>query len=296
MGNKQAGATNRMMDQSFNSYNQQRGDLQNQFSSGLQGAQGRSDAAFNAALQGYQGLIGQNSGFASDAMNAARANAAQAGQGIMGIGGPGNPWAGQLGRDIRARENSVLPAMYDRIREEQTRLQNLQGGYNPGYTAQMSKLSRDQARGMGENILNTEVMLGEKSAAAQAAQAQFALQQQAMAGAARGRAMGAGHSAASGFGRNSMEALRGIYNLRGQTPGEVAMYGQLGLGNLGGGQQGALAALGQKAQYNPNQSGWQTALGALGGLAGAAAPWANMFGGPKPPQQPAYHGGYGGWR
>lgn len=278
MGNKQAGVTNRMMDQSMNQYNQARTDFQNQITGGLSQAQSNADAAFQAALGGYQGLLGQNADMARQAIAAGGKSA----EGILGVGGPGNPWAGQLGRDIRAREMSVLPGFYDRIRSEQERLQNVQGGYNPGFTDQMAKLAREQARQASENVLNTEIGLGEKSAAAQAAQAAFALQQQAMAG----RARQGGYGSASGFGRNSLAALQGIYNLRGQTPGEVAMYLQGGLGNLGQGQQLANEALGQRAAYNPNVSGWQKALGVVGGLAGMAAPFAmkpppvyNVFGG-----------------
>jgi len=210
MGNSAANNVNKSMNQSFNQYNQQRSGMQDYITGGLTGAQGRSDAAYNAALQGYQGLMNQNRGFASDAISRAREAANAAAAGIGGVAGPGNPWAGELGRNIRARGNSVLPAMYDRIREEQTRLQNLQGGYNPGYTAQMSKLSRDQARGISENVLNTEVTLGEKIAAARAQQAQFALQQQAMMGAARSRAMSAGQGAAGNYNKNAMAALQGI--------------------------------------------------------------------------------------
>lgn len=273
-----------MMDQSFNQYNQARTGFQDTIGSGLGSAQANSDAAFQAALQGYKGLLGQNANMANQAIAAGGRSA----EGILGIGGPGNPWAGQLGRDIRARGNSVIPGMFEPLRDEFTRINNLQGGYNPGYTAQMSKMTRDAAREASSNVLDTEVMLGEKMAAARAAQAQFALQQQAMAG----RARQGGYGSASGFGKNSLAALQGIYNLRGQTPGEVNMYLQAGLGNLGAGQQGANQLLGLKGQYNPNVSGWEKGLGILGGLAGAAAPFAmGGFGAPK--NNNWYGGGYG---
>lgn len=281
MGNKQAATTNRMMDQSMANYSGQRNAFQNAAMSGLGNAQANSDAAFRAALQGYQGLIGRNSDMANRAIAAGNKSA----EGIMGMGGPGNPWAGVLGQQIRARGNSVIPGMFEAVRDEQTRLQNLQGGYNPGYTAQMSKISRDSAREAANNVLNTEVMLGEKIAAARAAQAAFALQQRGMAG----RARQGGYGSASGFGRNSLEALKGIYALRGQTPGEVQMYLNAGLGNMGQGQELANQALGQRAAYNPNQSGWERALGVVGGLAGGFAPFMGGFGRNSQPYRNQYN-------
>lgn len=231
--------------------------FQDQITSGLAGAQGRSDQAFNAALGGYNKFLGQQNQFANQAIGAGN----QSAQNILGLAGPGNPWAGQLGQMIRARGNSILPAMYDRIRSEQGRLQNLQGGYNPGYTAQLSKIARDQARGMSENVLNTEVELGERSAAAQAAQAAFAMQQQMNAG----RARQGGFGSASGFGRNSLAALSGLRGLRTDVPGEVAMYLQGGLGNLGGMTQGAMG------QYGMGQNqGGGTANNIMKGAAVAA--------------------------
>lgn len=279
MGNKQASTTNRMMDQSYNQYNNQRTGFQNYINTGLEGAQGRSDQAFNAALAGYQGLLGRNADMANRAIAAGQKSA----EGIMGMGGPGNPWAGQLGRDIRARGNSVLPAMYDRIRAEQQRLQNAQGGYNPGFTEQLAKTSREQARAATENTLNVDIALGEKIAAARAAQAQFDLQKRMMAG----RAGQGGYGSAAGFGKNSLAALQGIYNLRGQTPGEVGMYLQAGMGNMTGGQQGALAALGQRAAYNPNTSWFDKAMGGLGMAAGFAAPFMPR---PRAPQYQQFQG------
>lgn len=271
MGNKQANTTNRLMDQSMANYNTQRSGFQQAAMSGLGNAQANSDAAFQAALSGYQGLLGRNADMANRAIAAGNKSA----EGIMGMAGPGNPWAGVLGQQIRARGNSVIPGMFEAVRDEMTRTNNLQGGYNPGYTAQMSKMTRDSAREAANNVLNTEVTLGEKIAAARAAQAAFALQQRGMAG----RARQGGFGSASGFGRNSLAALQGIYNLRGQTPGEVQMYLNAGLGNMGQGQELANQALGQRAAYNPNVSGWEKALGIAGGLAGGFAPFMGGFGG-----------------
>jgi hypothetical protein len=270
----------------------QQQNFQNSISGGLGTAQGNSQGVFDTAFGGYKNLLNslQNpqsggGGGGNPALSAAQAA-------IAGMSGPGNPWAGQLGADIRTRENSVLPGFYDRIKAEQTRLQNVQGGYNPGYTSQMAKLARDQAHQAQEGVLNTEIKLGEKSAAAQAAQAQFALQQQGMlASLARGGGGGGGGSADDNF-RQQMAVLGAMGGLRGQAPGEVGMYLNSGLGNIGLGNQQA----GQFAQYNPaTVPGWQKALGAVGGVAGGIlGSGFNPFGGGgnKSGGQGQY---YGGW-
>jgi hypothetical protein len=195
-----------------------------------------------------------------------------------------------LGRDIRSRNESLLPAFFDRIKAEQGRLQTIQGGYNPGYTAQMSKLSRDQAQSAQKSQLEREIALGEKSAQAAAAQAAFDMQKQGMlASLARSQAGAASASNAQNFSQQ-MGVLNAMGGLRGQTPGEVAMYLQGGLGGLGAGQNAA----GQFAQYNPAQvPAWQKALGLAGSVAGGLFGGGfNPFGGGGQSGQGQYQGGW----
>lgn len=247
-----------------NNLGQQQG-YQNAAMGGLSGAQGNSQKLFDTLYGGYNNILtGLQNPAASGGGGGGNSALSSAQAAIAGLSGPGNPWAGQLGRDIRTREMSVLPGFYDRIKAEQGRLQNIQGGYNPGYTAQMSKLARDQAQQGQEAVLNTEIKLGEKSAQAQAAQAQFELQRQGMlANLARGS--GGGGGGADDAYRQQMAVLQAMGALRGQTPGEVGMYLDAGLGGLGAGQRAA----GQYAQYNPAQTPWwQNALGAAGSVAG----------------------------
>ncbi len=241
--------------------------LQQNIMGGLTGSQGRADQAFNAAFGGYQNLLtGLQNPQGGGGGDGGRGAAIAA---IQGLGGPSmsNPWAGQLGADIRARGESLLPAFYDRIKAEQGRLQNIQGGYNPGYTAQMAKLARDQAQAAQSGQLEREVSLGEKKAAVdranQAAQANFQMQKAGMlASLARG---GGGGGADDNF-RQQMAVLGAMGGLRGQTPGEAQMYLQGGLGNVGLGNQ----QFGQFAQYNPASTpGWQKALGIVGSVAPA---------------------------
>jgi len=225
---------------SQNAFNEQQGTFQNSIQSGLTGAQDRSNQVFDAAFGGYQNLLGglgQGGGGGGGGFGAAQA-------GIEGLTGPGNPWAGGLGRDIRSRNESLLPAFFDRIKAEQGRLQNIQGGYNPGYTAQMSKLSRDQAQSAQKSQLEREIALGEKSAQAAAAQAAFNMQKQGMlASLARSQAGAANASNAQSFSQQ-MAILNAMGGLRGQTPGEVNMYLNGGLGNMG--------MLGNYGQQNAN--------------------------------------------
>jgi hypothetical protein len=270
---------NNLANQNFQNYNTQRTNLGNTITAGLGQAQSNSQNAFNTAFGGYSNLLNQaaggtlntgggggGTGAAYDAMRAA----------INGMQGPGNPWAGELGTDIRTRNDSLLPGFYDRIRAEQGRLQNIQGGYNPGYTAQMAKLARDQAHQAQAAKLSTDVELGQRSAAAQAAQAAFA-NQRAMQLAQLGLSQaqyGAGNSRASAAMQLQarLAALSGISGLRGQTPGEVNMYLQGQLGNLGTGQGLNNQSLGQMYQANPRQAPWwQQAMGMVGPAASVAS-------------------------
>lgn len=252
-----------------NTFNQQQGGLQNNIMSGLEGAQGRSNQVFDTVFGGYQGLLSGLQGGGGSGGGGGGGGLNQSIAAIQGLSGPGNPWAGQLGTDIRTRGDSILPAFFDRIKSEQTRLQNIQGGYNPGYTAQMSKLARDQAQSAQKGQLDREIALGEKSAAANAANAAFNLQKESMiAGLRRGAAASAAAGDQQNF-RNQMAVLDAMGGLRGQVPGEVGLYLRGGLENIGnmgiGNQQ-----VGQLMQYNqPQVPAWQRALGAAGNIAGA---------------------------
>jgi hypothetical protein len=238
MGSGGNTANKQIADKNFQNFSGNNNALYNNISGGLNQSQSNSQNAFNTAFGGYSNLLNQaqsgslgtgggggGTGAAYDAMRAA----------ISGMSGPGNPWAGQLGTDIRTRNASLLPGFYDRIKSEQGRLQNIQGGYNVGYSSQMAKLARDQAHQAQQGELEGDIQIGERSAAAQAAQNAFANSQamqlaqlglsQAQSGAAGSRASAAMQLQAR------LAALSGITNLRGQTPGEVNMYLQAVLGN-----------------------------------------------------------------
>lgn len=267
---------NKLAQSSAANYQGQRNDFSNVLYSGLGTAQSNSQRAFNTALGGYTSLANALKGGGFPGGGGGGGGLASSIAAIQGLSGPGNPWAGQLGMDVRARENSVLPAFFDQVKAAQERLQNIQGGYNPGYTAQMSKLTRDQAHNAQEGVLNTEIELGQRSAAAEAASAAFDMQKQGMIASLQAQASGAASANARAAAAMRLSALGGITALRGQTPGEVAMY-LSGLGNnLNAGQAGANSSYGNLMAYNPKQP---STFDRILGTVGAVAPVAGMIAG-----------------
>jgi len=63
--------------------------------------------------------------------------------------------------NIRSRANSVIPAYYDVAKTEAGRMGSVQGGYGPGRSALMARMSRDQSRGAAGQALDTEVGIKE---------------------------------------------------------------------------------------------------------------------------------------
>jgi len=59
--------------------------------------------------------------------------------------------------NARSRGTSGIPAFYDRVREEGNRLGRVQGGGGPGQAALMSRLARDESRGVAEASRDTEL-------------------------------------------------------------------------------------------------------------------------------------------
>jgi hypothetical protein len=63
--------------------------------------------------------------------------------------------------NARARGSSGIPAFYNRIREEGNRLGRVQGGGGPGQAALMSRLARDESRGVADAARDTELGIKE---------------------------------------------------------------------------------------------------------------------------------------
>lgn len=289
-GNKYSDVNRMAMDNQRSLMGQQ-GQMYNSFNSGLQSEQNNANSVFNAALGGYNNLLSslqgggkQNQVGGGGGVAGAKGKKGMGGNPFAGLKGPGNPWEGQLGADLRTRGESILPSFFDRIKAEEGRLQNIQGGYNPGYTAQLSKLSRDQAQATAQNLLNTNIQLGEQSAAADKAQAMFGLQRAgAMAKynlaqrAAAGRASSAARASQQQNYAMQLAALGGLSNLRTDTPGGTQQYIGGMLGNQGQGWQGNNQGMSALMNYNqPKAPIWQQALGIAGSLA------------------PVFAGGFGG--
>ena len=70
--------------------------------------------------------------------------------------------------NARSRGTSGIPAFYNRVREEGNRLGRVQGGGGPGQAALMSRLARDESRGVASAARDTE--LGIKDAVNQGRQ------------------------------------------------------------------------------------------------------------------------------
>lgn len=63
--------------------------------------------------------------------------------------------------NARLRGTSGIPAFYNRVRDESNRLGRVQGGGGPGQAALMSRLARDEARGVSDAALSSELGIHE---------------------------------------------------------------------------------------------------------------------------------------
>lgn len=64
--------------------------------------------------------------------------------------------------NIRSRVASMTPAFFAGLKRNLEQTNKVQGGFNPGYTSQMSKLSRDAGQGAQEAVRDAEIQLQEK--------------------------------------------------------------------------------------------------------------------------------------
>lgn len=175
---------------------------------------------------------------------------------------------------VRANAAAGGRGIYDATARQLDTGYNAQGGFNPGYNAQSSKLIRDSARAVNESLLAAELGLedrileGKKWGAGSASGAELGLVDALQ----RGKMFGAEGMRNEGTMRASLiDSLRG---LRSDTPGELAMYEGLisgGMGDRGAQTQGLLS---QRYQANPKPPGFWDRFTQI---AGAAAPMAAGF-------------------
>ena len=102
------------------------------------------------SIAGYQGFA-DTGGLDAEAINRMR------GMGVFDEYAKTGGISDAQRADMRARGSSVIPAFYNRVRDESSRLGRVQGGGGPGQAALMLRLARDQARGAQEASRATEM-------------------------------------------------------------------------------------------------------------------------------------------
>lgn len=201
--------------------------------------------------------------------------------------------------NLRYRATSMVPAFYDQYKNQLARRANTQGGYSPGFDAQMAEIGRQAGRegydasrkaeadiadraiqqmqfgttGLS-NIAGTMNELGQRGTIAglggmtdiDALQAQY------------GEAAAGRNLAANKYDQDAQLELQrmwqqgqqfgatGMTNLYGTTPGESSMLNDVELRGMGDRERNELANLGISA--NMNQGHWWDSLGGIGSIVG----------------------------
>lgn len=154
------------------------GDVENSYRNFMSGG-GVDTGKFNQ-FQGALGEVAGNGGWGADRIasmdqnikgfkDIARTGGVDAeGQNRMRGGGVFDEFAKTGGysdgdiSNIRSRANSVIPAYYDVAKTEAGRQASVQGGYGPGQSALMARMSRDQSRGAASTALDAELGIKDK--------------------------------------------------------------------------------------------------------------------------------------
>lgn len=180
--------------------------------------------------------------------------------------------------NIRSRVASMTPAFFAGLKRNLEQANKVQGGFNPGYTSQMSKLSRDAGRGAQEAVRDAEIGLqeqineGRKWGTEGMSASERAIVANMLAGleGASSAEMSLADMIRSGqmFGASGLEGLR-------TSPGADLAYSNQMLDALGLENNQIMQVLGLMADRNPNLSNWDKygsqILGGIGSVAGMAA-------------------------
>jgi len=147
---------------------------------------------------------------------------------------------------IRSRAIAPSRAIYENAMRNINRQTSLQGGYNPGKTAALSRLQRDTGQAMSDSSVNAEALIADMVQ--------------------RGRLGG----------------LQGATNLYGTTPGLTNMFGNQLLQNMG--QQTNLGTSLIDDYFNAAQlpGKWGSTFGRIGDVLGLASRFINPLGGSIP--------------
>lgn len=174
---------------------------------------------------------------------------------------------GELG-DIRQAGTRIIPSFFANLRNQMRTAQNATGGYSPGYGASAAAMARDAARQSQDAALDTELGISDRVRTGKLTGAN-SLNEMFMGGmggasdlekavvqadlASKGldlQSKTAGAGLYGDAGRLALGAAGGLTDLRQSVPGEALAYENLSRGY--GSDIGQ--NLGQRANYNPNQS------------------------------------------
>jgi hypothetical protein len=297
------GRSNALLDESLTGYRSLLSDIDNSGAFGTYSELAQTGGYSPETLRSLQGNVDAYKRFASGVDITPEDRARMRGGGVYDEYSRTGGWDDARTRDFRQRAGSVIPSFYDALKNELSRMNVAQGGYNPGYGAQTRALSRDASRQAEAARLAAEVELANSRDAGRRwgtegmTASEKALQEllgnrfvQGMGGATatemgvadsvrQGRLAGAG--GLNDTTTQKQRALDSIAALRGQTPGEVAMFTGALNNSTANSTSAANQTLQTRAAYNPNKGFWDR----LTDLVGVAAPIAAAFipgGSPKP--------------
>lgn len=275
------------------------GDLRSRYGD----VKGRSDALFDELGGTFRGFLGANGGLdpsrianidqdiagfrnigkygAGDAAGAARLR----GGGVYDEFSKTGGYSDADKANIRGRIASSTPAFFAGLKRNLAQQNKVQGGFNPGYTSQMSKLARDAGQDTvsavreGEIGLQEAINSGRKWGTEGMSASERAIVQNMLAG-LQG-ASSAEANLADMIRSGQMFGAQGLEGLR-TSPGADLDYGNQLLQALGLEGNQIMDILGLMSGRNPNQSNFDkygpmimsgigAGVGALGGNPGAGA-------------------------
>lgn len=192
--------------------------------------------------------------------------------------------------NIRRRANSVIPAYYDVARNEAGRMASVQGGYGPGQSALMARMSRDQARGAQSAALDAELGIkdkvnsGRQWGATGMSGAEDALQRMRLAAltGASGTEMGMNNAiaqnrtAAAGAGGSNETGMQGLIQ-KGKMFGTQGLEGMAESAAARGAASAAAAASDAKWRASFDREGQQFGLEGMKSLYGMAPGEVEMY-------------------
>ena len=287
-------------------------------------AYNRSAGAYDSALGGLDSinsaadsLMGGVSpadtsalkGDASTYRNYAQGNT-ETGQFFRNLMNTGGYSEGELG-DIRQAGTRIIPSFFSNLRNQMRTAQNATGGYSPGYGASAAAMARDAAHQSQDAALDTELGISDRVRTGKLTGAN-SLNEMFMGGMGGAsdleKAVVQADLASKGLDLQSKTAGAGLYgnagqlalgvgsgysDLRRSVPGEALAYEDLvrGYGSDISGN------VGQRMQYNPNQSffdkyGMPILNAGVGAISGGWNPASAFKGGVTMPKGGAPKYGY----